>query len=81
MARGFLLTTTFILILCIATMTLSAYGAGKNENDKSGQAYKAAVRFAAIGVFGTIISLMVLIVGIMMSIKEKTGVEYSSFVR
>lgn len=52
---------SIVLAVFISTLSLSTYGLGREEKDKSSPGYQAATVFTMISVTGTIVSLLALI--------------------
>jgi len=67
MSKNLLIGSSIALTILIITLALSAYGLGREENNKSGAGYQSATAFTGISTVGIIISLIVLIVAIFQS--------------
>lgn len=65
MSKGILIGSSVALTVFIIALALSAYGLGREENNKAGPGYQAATAFAGITAVGVLVSLIVLIIAIL----------------
>lgn len=65
MGKGMLIGSSVGVLIFIISLSLSSYGLGREEDDKSGSGYQAAIAFTAISTIGLIITMLVLIVAIL----------------
>lgn len=71
MSKTIAIISSLSLAVFISTLALSTYGLGREEKDKTSAAYQSASAFTMISVSGTIISLLLLIITIIMMPTEQ----------
>lgn len=66
MSKNLLYGSLIGLAVFISALALSTYGLGKEEHDRGSDLYQTASSFTMISVTGTVISLIILVIAILL---------------